>query len=617
MCGIFCILNGEKKNEQYYKKQFIKGVSRGPEDSKFVSFHNVFFGFHRLAINGIDFISNQPLNIKNIVLICNGEIYNHKYLLELMNIVPFTNSDCEVIIHLYLKYGMKQTLQMLDGVYSFVLYDLRLDENIDNFIYFARDPYGVRPLYLLKNKKQQKDSGCQNSEDLIACASELKCLSEFIQDKCDYEIQQFQPGTYTTYYLSSLACSKWHPIKENQTYFTPNFSHNCNFYKNENIDDYEKNIVNYLCDSVRKRCLNTDRPVACLLSGGLDSSLICALVNHFNKLEFGLEKQIETYSIGLPDSEDLKYAKIVADYLGTKHTEIILTEQEMIDIISEVIYKIESFDTTTVRASIGNYLLGKYISKNSHAKVIFNGDGSDELCGGYLYMSNCPDCIEFDRETRRLLRDIHMFDVLRSDKCISSNGLEPRTPFLDKTFANYYLSIPQKVRFDTNKMMEKFLLRNSFRLEKFQDIHGRQILPDEILWRRKEAFSDGVSNKGRSLYVILQEAISKNMRIENYYNDISSVYENSAVNEAVDRLYPASIETEKLFYKKIFDFHFPNCNKIVPYYWMPKYTNASDPSARTLSLYKTDEADDSCDTNNISNNNKTTNKINSMYYYRA
>ena len=385
MCGIFCILNGEKKNEQYYKKQFNKGIGRGPEDSKFVSFHNVFFGFHRLAINGIDFISNQPLNIKNIVLICNGEIYNHEYLFELMNLTPFTNSDCEVIIHLYLKYGMKQTLQMLDGVYSFVLYDLRLDENIDNFIYFARDPYGVRPLYLLNNK----------NTDLIACASELKCLSEFIQDDTiNYEIQQFQPGTYTTYYLSSLACSKWQPIKEKQTYFTPSFPHNLNFYKNENMDDYEKNVAIYFCDAVRKRCLNTERPVACLLSGRLDSSLVCALVNHFNKLEFGLEKQIETFSIGLPDSEDLKYAKIVADYLGTKHTEIILTEKEIIDIVPEVIYKIESYDTTTVRASIGNYLLGKYIAKNSDAKVIFNGDGSDELCGGYLYMKNCPDCIK-------------------------------------------------------------------------------------------------------------------------------------------------------------------------------------------------------------------------------
>ena len=602
MCGIFCILNGDKKNEQVYKKQFNKGVGRGPEDSKFVSFHNVFFGFHRLAINGVDFISNQPLNIKNIVLICNGEIYNHKYLFELMNITPFTNSDCEVIIHLYLKYGMKQTLQMIDGVYSFVLYDLRLDENIDNFIYFARDPYGVRPLYLLKNKHPQTEKGCHSNEDLIACASELKCLSDFIKENVNYVIQQFQPGTYTTYYLSSLACSKWSPVKENQTYFTPNFPHNLNFYKNENIDDYEKNIAIYLCDAVRKRCLNTDRPIACLLSGGLDSSLVCALVNHFNKLEFGLDKQIETYSIGLQDSEDLKYAKIVADYLGTKHTEIILTEKEMIDIIPEVIYKIESFDTTTVRASIGNYLLGKYISNNSDAKVIFNGDGSDELCGGYLYMSNCPDCIEFDRETRRLLRDIHLFDVLRSDKSISSNGLEPRTPFLDKTFANYYLSIPQKIRFETNKKMEKFLLRNSFRLEKFQDIYGRQILPDEILWRRKEAFSDGVSNKGRSLYVIIQEAISLKMRLENY----DTIAKNKAM---IDDLYPANLQTEKLFYKKLFDHYYPHCAKLVPYYWMPKYTDAKDPSARTLELYNSDKT-----SNHI---NDSSNKINPMYYYRA
>jgi asparagine synthase (glutamine-hydrolysing) len=328
--------------------------------------------------------------------------------------------------------------------------------------------------------------------------------------------------------------------------------------------------------------------------------LVCALVNHFNKLEFGLDKQIETYSIGLLDSEDLKYAKIVADYLGTKHTEIILTEKEMIDVIPEVIYKIESYDTTTVRASIGNYLLGKYISNNSDAKVIFNGDGSDELCGGYLYMSNCPDCIEFDRETRRLLRDIHLFDVLRSDKSISSNGLEPRTPFLDKIFANYYLSIPQKVRFETNKKMEKFLLRNSFRLEKFQDLYGRQILPDEILWRRKEAFSDGVSNKGRSLFLILQEAISKNMRLENY--DINE--KNKAV---IDDLYPANLQTEKLFYKKIFDDYYPNCSKLVPYYWMPKYTESKDPSARTLELYN----NDSNDSNSNNNNN-----INPMYYYR-
>ena len=621
MCGIFCVLNGDKGNERFYKQQFIKGVDRGPEDSKFVSFHNVFLGFHRLAINGLDFISSQPLNIKNIVLICNGEIYNHSYLFELMDIKPFSNSDCEVIIHLYLKYGMKQTLQMLDGVYSFVLYDLRLEENIDNFIYFARDPYGVRPLYLLKNKNVDQFKFDHN-DDLIACASELKCLNEFIAENSKYEIQQFQPGTYTTYYLSSLACSKWKPIKENQVYFVPSFPHNCNFYKIED-NNYVQKINNYFCDAVRKRCLNTERPIACLLSGGLDSSLVCALVNYFIKLEFGLDKQIETYSVGLPDSEDLKYAKIVADYLGTKHTEIILTEKEMFDVIPEVIYKIESYDTTTVRASIGNYLLGKYIAANSEAKVIFNGDGSDELCGGYLYMKNCPDCIEFDRETRRLLRDIHLFDVLRSDKSISSNGLEPRTPFLDKTFANYYLSIPQKIRFDTNKIMEKYLLRNSFTVENFQDIYGRQLLPDEILWRRKEAFSDGVSNKGRSLYVILQEMISQKMIIDNYYDDLYYYTDIVETNKTVNNLYPANISTEKLYYKQIFDCHFSNCCKILPYYWMPKYTNASDPSARTLSEYNNNAIIDNKNNSDIienidnTNNSNSSGKINPMYYYRG
>jgi len=593
MCGIFCLLNGDKVQEEFYKEQFYKGVNRGPEDSKFMNLYNVFFGFHRLAINGLDSISSQPFTIKNIMLTCNGEIYNYKYLYELMNVTPETNSDCEVIIHLYLKYGIEQTLQMLDGVYSFVLYDLRLEDNLDNYIYFARDPYGVRPLYLLKNNNTNYNN------NIIACASELKCLNEilkkynntnnlqylshlefdYVKENINYEILQFQPGTYSTYKLSSMACSKWVSIQENTKYVNPSFPYNCNYYNSKmdtTIEDekYETNIIKYLCDAVKKRCLNTERPIACLLSGGLDSSLIAALVNHFYKMEFGLDKSIETYSIGLKGSEDLKYAKIVAKYIGSNHTEIIVTEKEMFEVIPELIYAIESYDTTTVRASIGNYLIGKYISKNSGSKVIFNGDGSDELCGGYLYMNNCPDCIEFDCETRRLLKDIHLFDVLRSDKCISSHGLEPRTPFLDKTFVNYYLSIPQKLRFDSNKIMEKYLLRNSFTIENFQNIHGIQILPNEILWRRKEAFSDGVSSKGRSLYVILQEYISTILKLENYY-------EEDIINK-----YPISTETEKIYYKNIFNCHFPKCEKIVPYYWMPRYTNANDPSARTLEIYE-------------------------------
>jgi asparagine synthase (glutamine-hydrolysing) len=452
---------------------------------------------------------------------------------------------------------------------------------------------------LLKNKNANYNN------NIIACASELKCLNEilkkynntnnfqylshlefdYVKENVNYEILQFQPGTYSTYKLSSMACSKWVSIQENKKYVTPSFPYICNYYNSQmdtTIEDekYEANIIKYLCDAVKKRCLNTERPIACLLSGGLDSSLIAALVNQFYKMEFGFDKTIETYSIGLKGSEDLKYAKIVADYIGSKHTEIIVTEKEMFDVIPELIYAIESYDTTTVRASIGNYLIGKYISKNSDAKVIFNGDGSDELCGGYLYMKNCPDCIEFDCETRRLLKDIHLFDVLRSDKCISSHGLEPRTPFLDKTFVNYYLSIPQKLRFDSNKIMEKYLLRNSFTIENFQNIYGRQILPNEILWRRKEAFSDGVSSKGRSLYVILQEIISTVLKLENYY-------EEDIINK-----YPVSTETEKTYYKNIFNCHFPKCETIVPYCWMPRYTNATDPSARTLEVYNNKNVDE-------------------------
>jgi asparagine synthase (glutamine-hydrolysing) len=334
-----------------------------------------------------------------------------------------------------------------------------------------------------------------------------------------------------------------------------------------------------LINAVYKRCLTTERPVACLLSGGLDSSLITALVNEFQKrhsLISGLEseKPLETYSIGLEGSTDLLYARKVADYLQTNHTEILVTEQEMFDAIPEVINAIESYDTTTVRASIGNYLLGKYIAKHSEAKVIFNGDGSDEICGGYLYLNQCPDSIEFDKETRRLLKDIHLFDVLRSDKSISSHGLEPRTPFLDRSFVNHYLSIPPEFRYHKNqKREEKFLLRESFSWDFYTNSEGRQILPDEILWRRKEAFSDGVSSQGRSLFQILQEKAANELNKRGDYFSQGKMYE-------------ANLETEKYYYKTIFNKFYPLQESILPYFWMPKYTEAKDPSARTLDIYQ-------------------------------
>jgi asparagine synthase (glutamine-hydrolysing) len=544
--------------DSYYSvisREFIKGMNRGPEFSVLDKIDTkLCFGFHRLAINGLNAKSNQPITLnekenEDIVLICNGEIYNYKELYALMDITPKTDSDCEVIAHLYLKYGIEQTLTMLDGVFSFLLLDRR-----SQTLFAARDPYGVRPLYQIQNKNNP-------SYPLLGFASELKCLVEFYNSNTyNYSVQQFQPGTYS---ILRFEDNFWKPLQEEIRYFIPTFSYSVkNFDPSQiNPEEYYKQISYYLESAVNKRCLATERPIACLLSGGLDSSLITALVNKFYK-DNHYNVKLETYAIGLAGSEDLKYAKIVAEYLDTNHTEIIVTEKDMFEFIPEVIHAIESYDTTTVRASLGNYLVGKYISQNSDAKVIFNGDGSDELFGGYLYMKKCPDSIEFDMETRRLLKDIHLFDVLRSDKSISSHGLEPRTPFLDKSFVNYVLSLPPYFRRHTT---EKFILRNSFTQENYP--LKKQLLPDKILWRTKDAFSDGVSNKGRSLYTILQEQISK-----------------SLVSEDGSK-YPVSIDTEKFYYKKLFLEFYPNCQEVLPYFWMPKYTNATDPSARTLDVY--------------------------------
>lgn len=551
MCGIFAILNNNVPLE-IIQNSFEKGKNRGPEFSKLdCSFNNLILGFHRLAINGLNDESNQPFEIDNIVLICNGEIYNYKQLYKFMGVQPKTESDCEVIIHLYNKYGIQQTLNMLDGVFSFILYD-----NQNNKVYIARDPFGVRPLYQIVDNTN-------DSNKMFGFASELKCLSDIYNLNTEsYIIEQFKPGTYSVFNYSITPQSSWDFSEKNTHYFIPGFSHSLL------SDDIYVKISTYLNDAVTKRCLTTERPIACLLSGGLDSSLIAALVNNFYNMH-NMPNKLETYSIGLEGSEDLKYARIVGQYLDTNHTEIIVTEQKMFDTIPEVIKAIESYDTTTVRASIGNYLLGKYISKYSKAKVIFNGDGSDELFGGYLYMNKCPDDIEFDKETRRLLNDIYLFDVLRSDKSISSHGLEPRTPFLDKSFVNYVLSIPPYFRNHKNyKQCEKYILRQSFTKGIFQDFNGKSILPDEILWRKKEAFSDGVSSHGRSLFQILQEQISEHL------NNI----------EETTNYHPC-IETEKYYYKKIFDEAYPNCSHILPYFWMPKYTNATDPSARTLNFY--------------------------------
>jgi len=579
MCGIFAIINAlESSSSSKIKLSFEKGKNRGPEYSKLQHFgDDVTFGFHRLAINGLNEASHQPLLIDDVALICNGEIYNYRQLYENLQITPTTGSDCEVIIHLYRRFGIESTLKMLDGVFSFVLYDMKTDDETEsNKIFFARDPLGVRPLYIIRPLK----------EGPILVASELKVLTDLYDDFALYHthsVQHFVPGTWSSCEKSLKALDHWREVVVNQPYFLPVHFENMVLKSvgktNQPIHlNYVDSIQQHLVDAVAKRYLATERPIACLLSGGLDSSLIAALVCEINCYVQNLpykesSKRIETYSIGLANSEDLKFARMVAEHLGTKHTEIVVTEHEMISSIPEVIYAIESYDTTSVRASVGNYLLGKYIAAHSDAKVIFNGDGSDELCGGYLYMRNAPDCYEFDNECRRLLKDIHLFDVLRSDKCISSHGLEPRTPFLDKAFVNAYLSIHPTVRMPAKSDCEKMLLRTCFSKAHFKPVFNEQLLPSEVLWRRKEAFSDGVSSSGgRSWYQIVQE-FCNGLKLP----DLSDV----------DR--PPKT-AEQAYYRHLFLKSFPRLSSIVPYFWMPKYVEgATDPSARTLEVYQQQE----------------------------
>lgn len=620
MCGIFALLNDDNRylTRQYIIEQFEKGKGRGPEFSKLASVMvKALFGFHRLSINGLNPESHQPLIIGEVALICNGEIYNYKELYKMMGVVPNTGSDCEVILHLYLKYGMDQTLQLLDGVFAFALVDYRISRETAK-MYIARDPYGVRPLYVMKNDQKIIQG---DNEVLYGFASEMKMLSNicnvtnsemkkkvnvrlryrvqndissnFNEDDqyTEYNIEQFQPGSYSLYELGFKVYSYWELKKEYVRYHSTGF-HSV-IPRNDHSSELPavlQNIKSYLTAAVHKRCSTTERPIACLLSGGLDSSLIAALVNEYH-VSRGLPI-LETYSIGLAGSEDLKYARIVADYLGTKHTEIVLTEEDFLNAIPSVIKAIESYDTTSVRASIGNWKLGEYISQHSEAKVIFNGDGSDELCGGYLYMHKAPDSLEFDRECRRLLSDIYLYDVLRSDKSISSHGLEPRTPFLDRAWVQYYLSIPLELRdHSSNQQCEKFLLRSAF------DGGEKPLLPSEVLWRRKEAFSDGVSKTSRSLYEIIQEYTDARF-IEDDFQEYKSgirtedtiegiVMLNDKMHGVKDHLMPTT--TEQYYYRKIFEQYYPGMGKIVPYFWMPKYVNAKDASARTLDIYSLDE----------------------------
>lgn len=585
MCGIFAIIN--KGLVQIDKKNILAavdaGIARGPEDTKSLALQEVDLFFHRLAINGLDSVSMQPITIDNITLICNGEIYNYNELYALHpDITPKTNSDCEIIIHMYKLYGMKRTLQMLDGVFAFVLHHYDYFGGTSDKVFIARDPFGVRPLYMYKHQIENKS--------FYSVASEVKVLSKLVGDAANNNIKPIIPGTFLALEKQFKVHSSWEIIND-ERYFCINYSPTVL----KTVMSYDTSacriIYENLLSAVKKRVVGTtDRPVACLLSGGLDSSLIAAMVKKF-------VPELHTFSIGMPGSKDLECARVVADHIGSIHHEVVLDKNQFFLAIPEVIYNIESFDTTTVRASVGNYLIGKYIKENFNHKVIFNGDGSDELTGGYIYMLCAPSDLEFDNECKRLLENIHTFDVLRSDRSISSNGLEPRTPFLDKTFVSEYLNIPASLRnprstynthcqvwdqhaasYDAKGMKEianiirsrpeKLLLRYAI------DSMDSDLLPPQILWRAKEAFSDGVSGKDESWYQIITN------KLEGHDTNLDTYKQYGKEGH----MPPTTVE--QLFYRRLYCQFFPNTDETIPYFWMPKYVNATDASARTLAHYQ-------------------------------
>jgi asparagine synthase (glutamine-hydrolysing) len=410
----------------------------------------------------------------------------------------------------------------------------------DRSVIVARDAYGIRPMFIAENK-----------DYTFGVSSVLKQLTPLTQAK----VRQFEPGTYRHYFYNNglIAANAQYDFKSELLFSK------ANPLNNDNMAAVCFNVNRLLNEAVKMRVDNTDRQVACLLSGGLDSSLITALVAKY----VPDPKQLNTFSIGMAGASDLGYAQKVATHLGTNHHEIIVSEEDFFEAIPIVIKAIESYDTTTVRASVGNYLIGKYISENCDAKVIFNGDGSDELFGGYLYMHCAPSSEEFDEETKRLLDNIHYFDVLRSDRCISCHGLEPRTPFMDINLIAYYLSVPCNLRNhrDGKKLPEKYILRKAFS----QDNQ----LTESVLWRTKEAFSDGVSNEENSWHTIIKR------RLNGHKKEIME-FSN----------YDPKLSLEQNYYKQIFNVCYGGNEHVIPYYWMPKFTNATDCSARSLGIYK-------------------------------
>jgi len=517
MCGIW-LYKGDNYND--YKEYWKKIKHRGPENTHIKTVKNTTIVFHRLCIHDKTCNGNQPFIVDDNVLICNGEIYNYKQLIFDYDLKVKSNSDCEVILHLFNKFKTN-LLHVLDGVYAFVIY------NADSLI-IARDPIGVRPLFIGRTNKGE-----------FCLSSEAKAIPN------NFICEQITPGVL-------------HFIHKNTETIIPRYMYKY-IPKYDSLVSIEQRTQYTLIKSVIKR-LESDREIGLFLSGGLDSSLIASIaVRHIKT-----DKKIKSFCIGLEGGEDLKYAKQVAEYIGTDHHEIIFTKDEAFNAINDVIYAIESYDITTIRASTGQYLLSKYIATNTDVKVLLSGEGADEICQGYKYFHFSPSIDDSFADSIRLLEELCFYDVLRTDRTTSAFGLEVRVPFLDPEFIQMYMEIPNVYKspmLKDKKYIEKYTLRKSF--------ENTGLLPKNVLWRNKEAFSDYSNKDGELWHNIISDKIN-------------SVVSDEIFNE-LKKEYPSK---EAYYYRMIFDKYYPGRKDLIPHYWMPTWNknndNIIDPSAKIL-----------------------------------
>ena len=505
-----------------FRAGFARTGSRGPDNTRIVDVGQGVLGFHRLSIMGLHPEGMQPFERNGSFVVCNGEIYGfEKIKAELSDDYTFiSDSDCEVLLPMYERYGVEM-FRMLDAEFACILYDGKKQQFIA-----ARDPIGIRPLYY-----------GYDSAGTIVFASEPKNLVELVE-----QIFPFPPGHY--YADGQFICYR-------------DMSHVAQVCTDD-LETVCRNIREKLIAGVEKR-LVADAKVGFLLSGGLDSSLVCAIAAKKSKTP------IRTFAIGMDiDAIDLKYAKQVADFIGSEHTEVIISEKEVLAALEPVVELLGTFDITTIRASIGMYLVCKYIHEHTDIRVLLTGEISDELFG-YKYTDFAPSAKAFQEEAQKRIRELHMYDVLRADRCISVNSLEARVPFGDLDFVEYVMAIDPEMKL--NKYGKgKYLLRHAF--------EGLGYLPDEILWREKAAFSDAV---GHSM-------------VDDLKQYAESFYTESRFAQKIEKYTHAKPFTrESLLYREIFEKYYPGQSQMIVDFWMPNKEwegcNVSDPSARVLANY--------------------------------